>query len=171
LNPGTTKSANPKWLFESAEAFNKGADTLKEVRRTTIILSKEGRDNWKLTVSALVLESLAAELYLKALLAEEFGVAPLTHDLFDLFRQLSRQTKEKLKKRHSELVVKDPELSWRLRRPGFDLSLEALLELNKDSFEQYRYLHEGNAKSPFFLNVLMQCIRKYILARHPDWGK
>jgi len=108
LNPGTTNSANPKWLFESAEAFNKGADTLKKVRRTNIIESKEAKDNWKLTVSALVLESFAAELYLKTLLAEEFGVAPLTHDLFELFRQLPRQTEEKLKKRHSELAVKDP---------------------------------------------------------------
>lgn len=139
---------------------------MKSLRRANI----HGKDIGDLALSGLVLESLAAELYLKALLAIAPGTVPKSHDLYELFRQLPRNTKATLRKRHSEVARKDAFL-MSLCESGFELSLDSLLKLNKDSFAQYRYLHEGKAKSAFLLSVFIECARQFILELHPEWER
>jgi hypothetical protein len=166
LNPKQSKPASERWLFESAESFNNGANALEVARRSDI----HGKHIGDLALCRLVLKSFAVELYLKSLLAEEFGRAPITHDLGELFRHLPRNTKATLRKRHTDLAIKDDFL-MRLHESGFIVTLDALLKLNKDAFEQYRYIHEGKAKSAFLLEVFINSIRQYILERHPDWER
>jgi hypothetical protein len=165
LNPSTGKPVSAKWLFESAESFNNGANALEAARRSDIHSKHIG----DLTLCRLVLKSFTVELYLKSLLAEEFGTVPITHDLYELFRQLPRNTKATLRKRHLHLAVNDDFLVG-LHESGFIVSLDTLLKINKDAFEQYRYIHEGKAKSAFLLEVFINCARQYILERHPDWS-
>ena len=166
MNPKQSKPASEKWLFQSAESFNNGANALKALRQADI----HGKHIGDLALSRLVLQSFAVELYLKAPLAVEFATVPTTHDLYELFRNLPRNTKATLRKRHTDLAIKDDFLAG-LHKSGFIVSLDVLLKINKDAFEQYRYIHEGKAKSAFLLSVFVECARQYILERHPEWER
>ena len=48
--------------------------------------------------------AFAIELYLKCLLAVEGSQIPATHNLKDLFAQLSRESRDKIRRRHDELA-------------------------------------------------------------------
>jgi hypothetical protein len=164
LNPRTGKRADPKALFKSAEYFNAAAEELKRSQRV--------HPKFWLQVPRTVLGAFAAELYLKALLADLIGVIKETHDPAELFRHLPRATQGRLKKRHKELVQKIyPPMPYALLSPDIT-DLEIVLDMSRNTFVKYRYIHDPSvAGQPgYHLDASIECFRELILSLHPDWA-
>jgi len=117
--------------------------------------------------------ALAVEFYLKCLLEIECNQTPETHDLQFLFRQLSRCSRAKLRKRHDKLAPDDRMLSNMREKYGIKTDLESLLEDGKDVFTDYRYLFEGirgrTKGLGFLLELFGQLVRNRIFDLRPEW--
>ena len=116
----------------------------------------------------VVLAAFAVELYLKTLSVLHRGEFLVTHDLSELFENLDRTTKDKLRKHHERIVFEYSGFPT-LARLGVSTSLDFFVNLNRNAFENYRYTHEGNAKSAFFLVPFTRCLRERIVRLHPEY--
>jgi hypothetical protein len=116
--------------------------------------------------------AFAVELYLKCLLAVEGSQIPDTHNLKTLFNQLSRQSKDKIRKRHNRLAKEHPVLSGFRQRLGIKTDLDSLLEDGQDVFIQFRYMFEGipDRIKPvgFALEMFGRIVRNRILDLRPE---
>jgi len=116
--------------------------------------------------------AFAIELYLKCLLAVEGSQLPATHNLKDLFAQLNRESRDKIRRRHDELAKSNSVLSD-FRKRGIKTDLNSLLEDGQDIFRQFRYLFEGipNRIQPvgFALDLFGQIIRNRMLDLRRGW--
>jgi hypothetical protein len=97
----------------------------------------------KVMTPVTVCASLTIELYMKTLLTLQNGTYLHEHDLAKLFRNLSRESKAKLRKRHRELAGEDFGLQslpapptftphWRDSDPQFAKAWEEALEMSVD---------------------------------------
>lgn len=142
-----------KRIFQSAENFLAARDALHAEN---------------LSGPYVVLAAFTVELYLKTLSEIRIGTCMATHDLWELFDALDRQTKDQLRKRHARLLSEDDSFDT-FRNVGLRTDLDFFLELNKHAFEHYRYPHEGKARSIFFLSIFTQCLRERIIQLYPEW--
>jgi hypothetical protein len=163
VNPEQAKPVDPKQLFKAAEVFREARDLLYSKLRETRL---------RLAVPWGVNDALALELHLKCLLLIEQGTYPEEHNLKELFRNLSRQTKDVLRKEHDGIAENDPIFTNARAQIGIETNLETLLELGQDAFTQLRYAFEGTPPVGMWgLDIFTQLVRKRILLKHPDWEK
>jgi len=106
-------------------------------------------------------------------LAVESGQIPETHNLKELFTQVSRESRDKIRKRHKELASNHAVLSGAAERVGIKTDLDSLLEDSQDVFTHFRYLFEGvrNRAKPigFALDLFGQIVRNRILDLRSEW--
>lgn len=114
-------------------------------------------------LSALVLECLSIELYLKCLIQVEkqLPTTPRGHGLFHLFEQLSQEKRDRIK---ALFNAKEPPSSdnsqWE-----FDKVLTSL----NDVFVSWRYAHENEMKQTTFDTRLAISIQEVVLEHMPAW--
>ena len=117
--------------------------------------------------------AFAVELYLKCLLSVEGGQIPETHNLKQLFNQVSRESRGKITKRHNKLAADHPVLSEFRQNLGIKTDLNSLLEDGQNIFTQFRYFFEdiANRTEPigFGLDLFGQIVRNRILDWRPEW--
>jgi type IV secretory pathway TrbF-like protein len=91
------------------------------------------------------------------------------HDAEELFRNLSRRTKDSLRKFHNE-YIKDAEGFEVAKRAGMKVDLDSLLEQGKNAFTEFRYAYEAlPVDSAWGLGGLIFGVRARILKAHPEW--
>jgi hypothetical protein len=114
-------------------------------------------------LSALVLECLSIELYLKCLIQveQQLPTTPRGHGLIDLFKQLSQERQDRIKVLFD---AKEP--------PSSDVALwefdKVLTSLN-DAFVSWRYAHEYGMKQTTFDTRLAISIQEAALEQMPAW--
>jgi hypothetical protein len=112
-------------------------------------------------------------LYLKCLLCVEGSQIPATHNVKELFNQLSRESRDKIRRRHDKQEKDHPVLSGFRQRLGIRTDLNSLLEGGQDVFTQFRYLFEGipNRTEPlgFGFELFGQIVRNRIFDLRPEW--
>jgi|SRR5262245_5853139 len=156
-----------KFILKSADAFQEAS--ILALKRAT-----EDKDQTFFLASVYVVNAaFAVELYLKCLLAVESGQIPETHNLKELFNQVSRESRDKIRKRHKELASNHAVLSGARERVGIKTDLDSLLEDSQDLFTHFRYLFEGvrNRTKPigFALDLFGQIVRNRILDLRSEW--
>lgn len=114
-------------------------------------------------LSALVLECLSIELYLKCLMQVEkqLPTTPHGHGLNDLFEQLSEEKRDRIK---ALFDAKEP--------PSTDISqweFDKVLTSLNDAFISWRYAHEYRMKQTTFDTRLAISIQEAILEHMPAW--
>ena len=114
-------------------------------------------------LSALVLECLSIELYLKCLIQveQQLSMTPRGHGLIDLFDQLSQEKRDRIK---ALFDAKEP-LSSDVALWEFDKVLTSL----NDAFVSWRYANEYGMKQTTFDTRLAISIQEAILEYMPAW--
>lgn len=156
-----------KFILKSADAFEEAS--VLALKHAT----QDQNQTFYLALVYVVNASFAVELYLKCLLAVESGQIPETHNLKDLFNQVSRESRAKIKKRHNKLAPDHSVLSGFRERLGIKIDLDSLLEDGQDVFKHFRYLFEGvrSRTKPigFGLELFGRIVRNRILDLRPEW--
>jgi len=156
-----------KFILKSADAF-------QEASILALEHATEHKEQTFFLASVYVVNAaFAVELFLKCLLAVESGQIPETHNLKDLFNQVSKESRGKIRKRHNERALNHAVLSGTRERVGIKTDLDSLLEDSQDVFTHFRYLFEGvqNRTKPlgFVLDLFGQIVRDRILDLRPEW--
>ena len=117
--------------------------------------------------------AFTAELYGKCLLLVESGTYCEGHDLQEIFRQLKRKTKERIRKQHKALAPADEKMAFFNTLSGTINDLDSLLWLCRNTFETFRYWFENTdfAEFPFALWTFTTLLRDEILSHHPEWER
>jgi len=156
-----------KFMLKSADAFEQAS--VLALKRAT----QDEDQKFYFALVYVVNASFAIELYLKCLLTVEGGQVPGTHNLKDLFNQVSRESRGKITKRHNTVAPHHPVLSGFDERLGINTDLDSLLERDQDVFSQVRYLFEGirDRTEPvgFGLELFGRIVRNRILDLRPEW--
>jgi hypothetical protein len=166
--PRLTGTKREQFIFSSADAFKRASLlALQSVKHA------KGGEKFHLGIVYGVNGAFAVELYLKCLLEIESGQIPATHNLKDLFYQLSRDSRGKLKRDHDKRIQDNSMLLSFRKRLGIKTDLHSLLEDGQDIFKQFRYMFEGvpDRTKPlgFALEPFGELVRKRILDLRPEW--
>lgn len=136
------------------------SDSTKMLEVLQVALSKnESNDALKIaatsTIPIIVLKAFACEMYLKAYLSQEGSSAiPRTHDLYLLFRNLSKQGKSRIK---SKLLLKLQHSDKEYRVDDLEKDLIGV----SNAFEEWRYFYEkSNHINMHFLNMFYETLRE-----------
>jgi hypothetical protein len=167
--PPLTGTRRHKFILSSADAFKRASRlALKSVER-----AESGGEQFHLGLVYGVNGAFAVELYLKCLLAVECDQIPATHNLKELFHQLSRESQAKLKRDHDKRIQDNSMLAGFRQRLGIKTDLDSLLEDGQDVFRQFRYMFEGvpDRTRPlgFALEPFGELVRNRILDLRPEW--
>ena len=167
--PRLTGTRREQFIFSSADAFKRASRlALEGVER-----AEGAGEKFHLGIVYGVNGAFAVELYLKCLLAVECGQIPATHNLKDLFYQLSRESQRKLKRDHDKRIQDNSMLVGFRQRLGIKTDLDSLLEDGQDVFKQFRYMFEGvpDRTKPlgFALEPFGELVRNRILDLRPKW--
>ncbi len=162
-----TQSTKPEDAFYLAVTYRFSAQSLWQ--KTQSIVGPANVDGLlaeqfpPTALSALVLECLSIELYLKCLVQveQQLPTTPRGHGLIDLFKQLSQEKQDRIK---VLFAAKEP--------PSSDVALwefdEVLTSLN-DAFVSWRYAHEYGMKQTTFDTRLAISIQEAALEQMPAW--
>jgi hypothetical protein len=166
--PALTGTRREQFILSSADAFKRASLlALESVER-----AEGAGEKFHLGIVYGVNGAFAVELYLKCLLEIECGQIPATHNLKDLFYQLSRESQAKLKRDHKR-IQDNPMLAGFRQRMGIKTDLHSLLEDGQDVFKQFRYMFEGvpDRRKPlgFALEPFGELVRNRILNLRPKW--
>ena len=157
-----------KFILKQADAFQRAS-----VLALDCALKEAKEQKLHLSLVYGVNAAFAVELYLKCLLLIEGGQVPETHNLKQLFNQVSRESRGKITKRHNTLAADHPVLSEFRQKLGIKTDLNSILEDGQDIFTQFRYFFEGipNRMEPigFGLDLFAQIVRNRILDLRPEW--
>jgi HEPN domain-containing protein len=163
--PPLEGSRREKFVLKQADAFHRAG-------QLTLQCAAREEEKFHLALVYGVNGAFAVELYLKCLLAVEGSQTPATHNLIKLFNQLSRESRDKLRREHDQVAKQNSVLS-RFRQRGINTDLDSLLEDGQDTFERFRYLFEGipDRLRPvgFALDLFGQIVRNRILDLRPEW--
>jgi hypothetical protein len=163
VNPKQGKlTTDPQRIFKAAEVFLEASILLHD----NVVLTQ-----LRMAVPWGVTGAFALELYLKCLLTIECGMYPEDHDLKELFRNLPRQTRDALRKKHDDLAEKDTHFAVAREKIGIQTNLDSLLETGKDAFTQLRYAFKEDPIGTWGLNIFTWCVRERILSLRPDWRR
>ena len=167
--PALTGTRREQFILSSADAFKRASLlALESVRRAA---TKE--EKFHLGLVYRVNGAFAVELYLKCLLAVECSQIPATHNLKDLFYQLSRESQARIKRDHDNRIQGNSMLADFRHKLGIQTDLNSLLEDGQDVFKQFRYMFEGirDRTKPigFALEPLGELVRNRILHLRPKW--
>lgn len=121
-------------------------------------------------ITTIVLSAFASELHLKCLRIIETGSAPHGHNLKNLYKDLSKQTRAKISQ---EWDLYLPRIEGKMRSmeradDPIPRDLESLLGMGARAFEGLRY--PANVYSTgFFLNDLPRILESVTLQLKPEW--
>lgn len=156
-------------MLSSADAFRQASYmALKGVE-----IAESPGEKFHLGIAFGVNGAFAVELYLKCLLQIECGQIPETHNLKELYYQLSRESRAKLKRSHDKDMQDNPMLAGFRQSLRIRTDLHSLLEDGQDIFIQFRYLFDGvpDRTNPlgFALEPFGQLVRNRILDLRRKW--
>ena len=164
--PALSGTRREKFILKLADAF---LDTSRLALRRAASVKEE---EFQLALVYGVNGAFAVELYLKCLLTVEGSHVPSTHNLKNLFQQLSRESRARITRRHNDLAKENAGLAA-FRRKGINTELNSLLDDGQDVFKNFRYLFESipNRMKPigFALELFGEIVRNRILDLRPDW--
>lgn len=144
----------PKFLIDLAEGFYQVGYQLAK-----FIHQEKSYNGFVGIAPAVVNFNLAAELYIKSIIAIQFKRRILGHNLIKLYKELPASVKRQLEKNYTELKETRKKELTRFRvvitradintdspnEPMVYNSISELLLNHQDAFEKWRYLHEiGN---------------------------
>lgn len=122
---------------------------------------------------ALAISAFASELYLKTLLFIETGNAPRGHNLKNLFRNLSSDTRRKIGvrwKAYLPRIEAQIRLMERQTNTTIPRDLDTMLGMGSRAFEELRYPGE-HGSTAFFIADLPRLLDQTILEMRPDWRR
>jgi hypothetical protein len=163
----TAVPADPYPIFQGAEASLYACRILDAH-------CKRHRDPHILPSVMAVNSALALELFLKCLRTIESGGFFKRHELDQLFRDLRKSTRDKIRRRHDEIQASAERGPFfaKLRADGFRTDLDSLLKMGRKTFEHFRYPFDPQIvaqKTTWALDDLMRIVRNMILEKHPEW--
>jgi hypothetical protein len=126
----------------------------------------------------MVVSAFASELYFKTLIAMDGKRPPRSHDLHDLFLQLSSGLQERLESRWTPITRDREELLKNIDREEnrknnapVPRDLRYALVEGGEGFERLRYIYEGGSPFRFVLGDLPLALRRTILDLEPAWAQ
>ena len=150
-------------IFVCAEDFSRAVSAMR--RGKTRIF--DTRSMGPQTVCAV----LAAELYLKCIIADCTGAFPGVHDLLQLFEAIPPKERNQIL------------LDWRKRRKSWAIffpnkpklkGLRLILKLHAKSFENWRYRFQRTRKElpdRYVLDHINLALSDFLISRHPAWQR
>ncbi len=162
---------NPREIFSVAECFFISSGILSKAK------NPDGKAHEFRTIApTLSLYAFSLELYLKCLLVLSGSTSvPATHDISELFRNLPKNTRIRIERYWSKLMIKlGEDVIKRLMRwsKSSTLTLESAISNCSNYFEEWRYLFEmpktGVTVELAMLAVIVM-IRSFILGLEPEW--
>lgn len=114
-------------------------------------------------ISAIVLECLSIELYLKCLIQveQQLPTTPRGHGLIDLFKQLSQEKQGRIEALFDSKEPPSSEVAY--------WSFAKVLTSLNDAFVSWRYAHEYGMKQTTFDTRLAISIQEAVLEHIPTW--
>jgi HEPN domain-containing protein len=156
---------DPRDMFKHAMRFYLATDRLHAALKQDRLLS-DG-----LVSPMLVLTAFMAEVAMKAQLVSEGTEPKGGHDLIKLFNKLSSPAQKAIEAEWDKLMAANEADTQRLdAQAGEKLprDLRGALDVSRNSFEELRYLYEGNSNRSY-IALLPVALRNALLSLHPDW--
>jgi hypothetical protein len=122
----------------------------------------------------MVVGAFTIELFFKCLVCIETGKVPHSHNLRELFDQLSESTRARIQRTWDNDIAVHRKAEWDRVEAAIGIKaardLPGALSAASKSFERIRYSYEGNtADVQYFLQDLPQLLRRVIVEIKPDW--
>jgi hypothetical protein len=172
-NKGIPTAADPKEIFELAEAFCKASRKLDPgTPGTEIDIFRPQISEW---VPGVTLEAFSLELYFKCLLRIDGHVITREHDYRRLYNPLGVVRQATITKYFKEFAKASSTVAViRARKPPAPYdpdNIDSVIDFSKDAFESFRYIYEPEkAKTSNYVAAdVRQAIRKLILELNPNW--
>ncbi|XJC79675.1 hypothetical protein ACHFCA_52995 (plasmid) [Delftia tsuruhatensis] len=151
----STKSFNPKYIFNAADSFLKTAHN-----SLYVFYDEKNKQPDHVAISIIANYSFATELFLKSILTAQ-GKPATGHNLADLFEQLDQSTKNELEQDKSltrldiqEFKIKNNEIEAENEEAREKFSFSETMKMYENSFIDYRYLYEKTKDDKYTKNSI-----------------
>ena len=161
----TATPIQPDEIFQHADMFFHALDQLHRSPLGAI---------GTVAMPVMVVSAFASELYFKTLIALEGRQPPRSHDLHDLFLEISPTIQGHLEGRWNPITRDREELLKNIDReesaPIPRVLRDAIAE-GREGFERLRYVYEGGSAFRFGLSDLPLALRRTVLDLQPSWAQ
>jgi hypothetical protein len=160
-----TTQIRPDAIFNHADTFFHALDQLHRSPFPAI---------HNMAMPVMVVSAFASELYFKTLIGLEGKKLPRSHDLQDLFSELSPKMQRYLENRWDPITRDREELYKNIdRQEGTPIprALRDAIAEGREGFERLRYVYEGGSAFRFVLSDLPLALRRTVLDLQPSWAK
>lgn len=158
--------AEPKHIFDEAEAFSIAADA---IGAQAVKYSFKNPDfAHQLVLTSWVNHALAFELYLKCLMGIEKGKFYTGHNLLYLFSKLSKQNKYKIIGYHDNGIFHGAAY-YVVHGLSKKTDFMTLLSDASNAFVDYRYMFEGKKWKNYELDFAIRVVREVIIELCPNY--
>lgn len=176
----TNPQIDPAQVFQQAECFYQALAVLRALHSENDrhLRNLDTHENLHAAITlvepVIVLSAFTTELFLKCLIRIEAASAtPRTHDLKELFGQLSTATRTRLQNLWDSDVAMRRSKRWNeLEKFGLKMprDLPSALAKGSNAFDRIRYSYEGNTENlHYYLEDLPTLLERVILEMKPEF--